>query len=68
MSDVERGKLVLPEFQQNFAWRPDDKADLFVLGKYPIGAFLLMEMPESTNIGEYSVHFSSTAKTALLRL
>ncbi|MBV9199104.1 MAG: DUF262 domain-containing protein [Alphaproteobacteria bacterium] len=40
MEDIQRGHLVLPDFQRSFIWKPDDVRDLLVsvLGDYYVGS------------------------------
>lgn len=47
MDDVISGRLVLPDFQRNFVWKPDDVKDLLVsiLGKFYVGSMLYMDEP-----------------------
>jgi uncharacterized protein with ParB-like and HNH nuclease domain len=45
MEDIQRGHLVLPDFQRSFIWKPDDVRDLLisVLGDYYVGSMLYMD-------------------------
>lgn len=49
MEDVLAGRIVLPDFQRSFVWKPDDVKDLLVsiLGKYYIGSMLYMDEPRA---------------------
>src|SRR6516162_5867684 len=45
MEDIQRGHLVLPDFQRSFIWKPDDVRDLLIsmLGDYYVGSMLYMD-------------------------
>jgi uncharacterized protein with ParB-like and HNH nuclease domain len=47
MEQANRNRLVLPDFQRDFVWKPSDTIKLFasLLNGYPIGGLLLMESP-----------------------
>jgi hypothetical protein len=51
MNQAHAGKLVLPDFQRDFVWKPRDTIRLLtsIFNEYPIGGLLLME-----NSGVYS--------------
>jgi hypothetical protein len=51
IEDVATGRLVLPDFQRSFVWRPDDVKELLVsiLGRYYIGSILYMDEPEESS-------------------
>lgn len=48
MQDVKRGRVVLPDFQRGFVWKPDDVQELLVsvLGSYYIGSILYLQTLE----------------------
>ena len=45
LNDVKSGQLVLPDFQRDFVWKPDDVKDLLisVFGDFYIGSMLFMD-------------------------
>jgi hypothetical protein len=47
MEQAHEGRLVLPDFQRDFVWKPQDVTKLLasLLNGYPIGGFLFMENP-----------------------
>jgi hypothetical protein len=47
MEQASENRLVLPDFQRDFVWKPADVAKLLasLLNGYPIGGLLLMESP-----------------------
>lgn len=47
MEQAHEGRLVLPDFQRDFVWKPQDVTKLLasLLNGYPIGGLLFMENP-----------------------
>lgn len=47
MTQATAGRLVLPDFQRDFVWKPSDVSKLLasLLNGYPIGGLLFMENP-----------------------
>jgi uncharacterized protein with ParB-like and HNH nuclease domain len=47
MEQARDGRLVLPDFQRDFVWKPTDVVKLLssLLNGYPIGGLLVMENP-----------------------
>jgi uncharacterized protein with ParB-like and HNH nuclease domain len=47
LQQAGENRLVLPDFQRDFVWKPSDVTELIasLLNGYPIGGLLLMENP-----------------------
>ena len=45
VDDIASGQIVLPDFQRDFVWKPDDVQDLlvFIFADYYIGTMLVIE-------------------------
>lgn len=48
VEDLRRGKLLIPEFQRDYVWRPSRAAKLLdsLFRQFPVGSLLLWETPE----------------------
>jgi uncharacterized protein with ParB-like and HNH nuclease domain len=44
LSEIDKGKLVLPDFQRDFIWKPEQTARLLasVIARYPAGSLLTL--------------------------
>ncbi len=55
ISDVEKGKIILPAMQRNFVWEEEKICKLFdsLIHDYPIGTFLFWQI-DSDTFGKYT--------------
>ena len=66
LSDIETGRIKVPQFQRKFVWSREDTAGLIdsILKGYPIGTFIIWETDERLR----SVRNLGGAKGLLLRM